>query len=113
MKQIKRIRKASVDKIVADFGKIQRLSSSPVSKKHTALYLFVTLNDIEPEILGPFNTESERDKAAGIYRNTEGIESGIFRLDIDEKGKPNTDSYSGGEMDRLREEAEINTPKGR
>lgn len=69
----------------------------------TKYYLVPVVDGIEPELRGPYATEEERDAAAKRIRAEE--QSGednddcLFRLDIDEKGEPTIDTYSGGFFD--------------
>ena len=86
-------------------------------KTPTKHYLLTVWKSIEPSVK-LFKSEEERDRAAGVYQLKENSsdESGVFRLDVSGNGKVNVYSYTGGEMDALVEEAEINLPtkkKGR
>jgi hypothetical protein len=64
-----------------------------------AKYLVTVWGDVEPAIEGPFPTAIARNKAAARFKMKE--EGGVFKLDIDERGKPAIDSYSCAEMDKL------------
>ena len=62
---------------------------------HTDLYLI--FGDIEPEIIGPFQSEDERDNRALGLRREHGDEYGIFKLNVDmASGTPSLETYSGG-----------------
>lgn len=63
----------------------------------TELYLFITVNDVEPVIRGPYTSEEARDRAARRYQSKK-IEDGLFRLNITD-GKPTTEAYSGAFFD--------------
>jgi hypothetical protein len=61
------------------------------------IYLLVIYGDIEPELLGPFKDEDERDMKALDIRKDEGNQHGIFMLTVEETThKPEVDAYSGG-----------------
>ncbi len=64
----------------------------------TKRYLVVVYGDVEPRLRGPFKTDATRLAAARKHRREEGNEDGLFRLDIDAKGRPSIWPYSGGEM---------------
>ena len=58
-------------------------------------YLFITLGDTEPKIVGPFETEEERSKAARRHKGLNGDDDGIFPLNIHKNGKVESYSYCG------------------
>jgi hypothetical protein len=61
------------------------------------IYLLVIYGDIEPELLGPFKDEDERDAKALKIRKEEGDRHGIFMLTVEETThKPEVNAYSGG-----------------
>lgn len=62
-------------------------------------YLLIMHGDVAPELKGPYDSEEERDQAAAIWRDRNGDDDGIYRLDAE--GKVEVDSYGSGEMDRL------------
>ena len=53
-----------------------------------ARHLLIVHGDIEPELIGPFSDEDQRDDAAMARRREHGDEDGIFMLDIDRGGRP-------------------------
>lgn len=62
-------------------------------------YLFITVNDIESDVIGPFENEDIRDKAAKLIRKDDPEKNnGIFMLNI--SGHVHlivtTEDYSGG-----------------
>jgi hypothetical protein len=59
-------------------------------------YLFITWGDIDPEILGPFESEDTRDDRAKELKKEHGDENGIFMLDVEDNGMPSANAYSGG-----------------
>jgi hypothetical protein len=61
-------------------------------------YLLVVWGDIEPEIVGPYATEQDRDAKAKEIRSVNGDEHGIYRLDMD-GSKPIVGSYNGSELE--------------
>ena len=58
-------------------------------------YVLVVVDDIEPELEGPFRTKNGRDSCALDMKKEVGNNSSIFWLDIDQKGVPKVGSYSG------------------
>lgn len=60
-------------------------------------YLLYIWGDVEPDILGPYRTEAERDKTARQLRkdDPEG-RNGIFMLDISARGIPKGRAYRAG-----------------
>lgn len=65
------------------------------------LYLVVVWGDVEPEVIGPFIDENQRDIRAGEIRAENGDKNGVYRLDISEEGKPVMCAFGGKEMDEL------------
>ncbi len=61
----------------------------------TKHFLFIAFDDVEPNIEGPFDTPAIRDVFAKTFRDKEGPDHGIFALDIDENGVPETWAYPG------------------
>ena len=59
-------------------------------------YLLIMHGDIEPEVIGPYDTEDQRDKAALAYRAEHGRDDGVFMLTTDAAGVPAVDAYCGG-----------------
>lgn len=58
-------------------------------------YVLLIHGDIEPEVIGPFETEDARDQAAKALRADDSdMDNGIFSLDC--TGKPEVEAYSGG-----------------
>lgn len=62
----------------------------------SAYYVLFVVNDIEPELHGPFGDPDERDDHARKLRREYGNDHGIFPLDIDDDGIPSTSAYSAG-----------------
>jgi hypothetical protein len=69
----------------------------PKSPKHH--YLVVIWGDVEPQLRGPFKSDSTRLAAARKYRRDEGDDDGLYRLDIDAKGRPQIGVFTGSELD--------------
>lgn len=65
----------------------------------TKLYLVVIHDDIEPEgnPRGPYVTDKKRLVAACEIRLKD-YDIGLYRLDIDESGKPTIESFSAAEL---------------
>jgi hypothetical protein len=66
--------------------------------------LYLMFGDIEPELLGPFDSEDDRDtKALGLRANDTKAEP-ILRLNIDSQGRPSVLTYAGAffEKEELR-----------
>ena len=65
-----------------------------------AKYLVIIHGDVEPELVGPFNDEDERDNRAIKHRKSDPAkEDGLFTLDIDETGIPSIDAFAAGYLD--------------
>jgi hypothetical protein len=64
-------------------------------------YVLFIEQDVEPTLFGPYGTEEERDDYALILRanDTDDLPSGIFPVEVDERGRPSVDSYSGAFFD--------------
>lgn len=62
-------------------------------------YLVFVEDDIEPTVLGFFNSKDSRDEMARNLRKKHGPDHGLFPLDINSKGIPKMSSYSGGFFD--------------
>ena len=77
-------------------GKCGSLANKPESASE--MYVLVTWNDVEPEILSPFETEEERLLAAvGIRAWDEGKVHGVYWLDMEPGSMPQTSWFSGEE----------------
>lgn len=74
--------------------------------------LWLVLGDLEPNILGPFAGEEDRDTQARESDKERREEDGIFRLDIDSEGTPTIEPYSNGFF-MTGEENAIHPPAGR
>ncbi|MDO9236203.1 MAG: hypothetical protein Q7U28_09260 [Aquabacterium sp.] len=64
----------------------------------TDFYLMVMLGDTDPTLQGPFTSEDARLEAARVYRESEGNDDGLYRLDVPRGVTPLLDSFSGGEL---------------
>lgn len=62
-------------------------------------FLFITVDDVEPNIKGPFDTPDKRTAFAKAFRDKEGPGHGVFALDIDANGVPDTWAYPGAFFD--------------
>lgn len=65
------------------------------------MYLVAVWGNVEPSLQGPFGSEEERVQAAKDFLNENGGEgqNGVFRLEIDEEGKPSVSSFVNAEME--------------
>lgn len=66
-------------------------------------FVIHVVGDVDPALVGPFDTEWERDKAAGNVR-ANNMDDGVYQLDITPSG-PLVNCYSGGELDQLASDA--------
>jgi hypothetical protein len=74
------------------------------------IYLLVIYGDVEPEVLGPFKDEAERDRKALDIREEGGDEHGIFLLTVEKTThKPEVTAYSGGFFEHAESEKENDT----
>ena len=72
-------------------------------------YVLGVWADVQPMLSDAFEYESDRDELARQWkRNNEMDAGGIYKLDIDNKGNPKVDSYTGIE---LSPEEEDHTPE--
>lgn len=62
-------------------------------------YLIAMQGDVDPSLLGPFDDDSQRLQAAKEYRQNEGDDDGLYRLDVPKGVVPVVDTFSGGELD--------------
>lgn len=63
------------------------------------LFLLVMVGDVEPEIRGPFKTDEERLAAAREYRAEEGMDDGLYRLNVRFNGATEVSPFFGDEME--------------
>ncbi|RQV94821.1 hypothetical protein EH221_07025 [bacterium] len=84
-----------------DLVDIELVSPEKSAKK---LYLVVIEGDVEPRILAEYATDEKRVEAARKYRQEHGDEDGLFRMDIDENGVPELDSFGAAEIDIWEDE---------
>ena len=68
-----------------------------------SIYLIFNRDDIEPEVIGPFNDEDQRDKKARELRREHGDEHGIFMLYVARNDEPTIHAYSGGFFEEVSE----------
>lgn len=60
------------------------------------LWLIHTVDDVFPEVHGPFASEEERfERAKELRLASDDPPDGIYTLDIDENGVPTTDTFGG------------------
>ncbi len=60
------------------------------------LFLIQVCGDVEPILHGPYKTDAERlKKAKRLHKEDEGT---LIRLDIDAKGVPQLEAFSGSEL---------------
>jgi hypothetical protein len=68
------------------------------AKAKPDLYLVRVISDIEPGILGPYETNRKRFTAAKKLRRENGDEDGLFKLSVDSAGQPSVETYAGGDF---------------
>jgi hypothetical protein len=59
-------------------------------------HLLIVKGDVEPELVGPFNTPAERDRAARAYRAEHGTDDGLYRLEAE--GRVEVSPYGATEL---------------
>ena len=69
----------------------------------TPFYLLIVYGDIDPEVIGPFADEDQRDNAALVFRRNHGDEDGIFMLSVAGGGRPHVAAYSGAFFEEVDE----------
>ena len=69
-----------------------------------AHYVLHIIGDVEPDLHGPYPTESVRDDTARRMKQTCGDEDGLYRLDLDKNGQPVVAPYTCAEL-QVEEEA--------
>ena len=62
-------------------------------------FLVVIEGDVEPSILSEFKSDIARVEAAREYRKSHGDMDGLFRLNIDDNGTPEMESFGSAEID--------------
>lgn len=62
----------------------------------TRHYVLMVMDDIEPELRGPYRSAGKRDRRARELKRRHGDEHGLFRLDVTALGVPEVTAYSGG-----------------
>ena len=70
----------------------QLLKPKRMKKKFYVLFVW---GDVDPDLIGPFDTDEARDEEAKEKRYQEGDEHGYYWMDVDEEGIPNVGSYTG------------------
>lgn len=66
-------------------------------------YLLIIWNDVEPDVAGPYFTTEHRDNRAYCLRKERGENTGIYKLDINNKGNPYISAYSNRFFERGEE----------
>jgi len=83
------------DRDIAEVEAEKRYQDLLSQKPKTNHYVLLIHGDIEPEVIGPFDSEEARDQAAKALRSGDSdMDNGIFSLDC--TGKPKVKAYSGG-----------------
>ena len=59
-------------------------------------YVLMVVDDIEPELHGPFAGAKGRDSHARKLKVKHGDRNGIYPLDVSAKGLPDVGAYAGG-----------------
>ena len=63
-------------------------------------YLLETIDDIEPQLHGPFPSPERRDEQAiQLRRQDPGKRNGLFRLDLSATAEPEAGPYCGAELE--------------
>ena len=65
-------------------------------------YLLFIYDDIEPEIMGPYDTDEDRDRVAKELREAHGNKHGIYKLDG--VHETNIETYSGAFFEEEEED---------
>lgn len=60
-------------------------------------HLLIIWDDVEPELRGPFEDRDTRDQAAVDFREAEGPEHGLYRVNMNH-GKIEINSYVGNDF---------------
>ena len=85
-----------MDKIGPDGENMIIDESNPDSGAGVArFYLLFVWDDVEPQLLGPYNTHLERDAMAKKMRENEGPEHGAYRINITSGAHIGVYEYSG------------------
>ena len=70
-----------------------------VSGGSGSLYVLEIVDDLEPQLHGPYATEEDRDQqAVQLRRQDPGKRNGLFRLNVSAKAAPDVGPYSGAEL---------------
>lgn len=64
----------------------------------TSLYLITVFGCTEPEVFGPYEGYEERDSDAKKFLNDNST-GGVFKLYVDDYGRPSVHPYLDGELD--------------
>lgn len=56
-------------------------------------FLLVIWNDVEPEVLGPYDDEEQREKRARQVREKRGDAHGIYWLSAECTGRPDVSAF--------------------
>ena len=62
-------------------------------------YLLVVWNDVSISKMGPFKTAKLRDACAKEHRKSRGYNDGLYKLQVDNKGRPSVCDFAGGFFD--------------
>ena len=83
-------------------GKPEPDSSSTQAAEH---YLLHIVGDVEPDLHGPYPTQTVRDETARRIRAGRGDRDGLYRLDLDPGGCPLMSPYGSRELEQEGEAA--------
>ena len=63
-------------------------------------YLFETIDDVEPQLHGPFQCPDQRnERAVELRRQDRHKRNGLFRLDLSAAAEPEAGPYPGAELE--------------
>ena len=63
------------------------------------LWLIIVWDDVSAEVMGPYKNAETRLRAARKLRRDEGDGHGLYRLDVQADGTPETFDFSGREVE--------------
>lgn len=64
-------------------------------------YLLQVVGDVEPQLHGPYSSTLMRDREALRIRMSEGDRDGLYKVSVDERGRPSVDSYLSMEFELI------------
>jgi len=94
-------RRGGFSAIFIEEKSMKRSQAKKAEPQKVNRYLVIVFGDVDPHLQGPYKSDATRLTAARRHRKEEDgdLNDGMYRLDIDAKGRPTIGAFGGDEVD--------------